>query len=102
METAIANARVPLAKKEASRGVLQSLGATTSDLINGAYDYLLSTGRIPGVACEVEPAVAGKDWSAFASFVEEATLDVDWGEGFDGDYKSILREGKVADYESLA
>ena len=101
MDTAIANARVPRAKKEASLGLLQSLGLTTSDLINGAYDYLLSTGTIPTAGKE-SLAEGARDWSTFASFVVETTLDIDWGEDFDGDYKRILREGKIADYESLS
>lgn len=102
METAIANARVPIAKKEASLGLLKSLGLTTSDLINGAYDYLLSTGTIPAAVSKETILENERDWSAFSSFAESATLDIDWGEDFDGDYKRILREGKIADYESLA
>lgn len=102
METAIANARVPIAKKEASLGLLQSLGLTTSDLINGAYDYLLSTGTIPTAADMGASAENERDWSAFSSFAESTTLAIDWGDDFDGDYKRILREGKIADYESLA
>ena len=40
-ESVLVSARVPQAKKDASKGVLASLGANTSDLINSAFDYLL-------------------------------------------------------------
>ena len=38
-----------------------------------------------------------------AAFVNATTLDIDWhDEANDGDYRSIIRNGKAADYESLA
>lgn len=40
-ESVLVSARVPQAKKDASKGVLASLGVNTSDLINSAFDYLL-------------------------------------------------------------
>ena len=38
-----------------------------------------------------------------AAFMDRTTLDIDWrGEAADGDYRSLIRKGKAADYESLA
>ena len=99
METAIANARIPLAKKEASEPILREIGATTTDLINAAYDFLLSERRLPTPALASE---AGRRRSGFREFVDRSTLTVDWGGDEAKSYKQILAEGKVADYEHLA
>lgn len=48
MESALVSARVPKAKKEAAAAILASLGATASELVNNAYDFLLAEGRLPG------------------------------------------------------
>jgi len=43
MGNSLVSARVSVAKREAAQGPLAALGATTSDLINSAFDYLLAT-----------------------------------------------------------
>ena len=98
MESALVSARVPKAKKEAACTVLASLGLTASDLVNDAFDFVLAQGRMPGVSVPQRP---GQE--AFESFVRQSTLDVGWGDdAADGDYKSLIRERRSADYESLA
>lgn len=97
MNTTLVSARVTQAKKEATVRVLDSIGATVSDLINQAFDYVLREHRLPG-----EDAPAKRDGGSFASFVEDTTFEVPWPASADGDYKAMLREGKVHDYESLA
>jgi len=52
MESALVSARVPKAKKEAAAAILASLGATASELVNNAYDFLLAEGRLPGATAE--------------------------------------------------
>lgn len=43
-----------------------------------------------------------KESQDLAAFVDRTTLDIDWhGEAADGDYRSLIRKGKAADYESL-
>lgn len=98
MESVIVNARVSRAKKEAGAGILASLGSTTTELINGAYDYLIEHRSLPGASAESAPSR-----EAFAQFVSCSTLEVDWDDRVaSGDYRSFVREGKRADYESLA
>ena len=96
-ESVLVSARVPQAKKDASKGVLASLGANTSDLINSAFDYLLERRELPTTAPSSRPS--------------QEELDIFWplrhsmsigGEASDGDYRSLVRDGKRGRYESLA
>lgn len=96
MESALVNARIPLAKKETANELLKTLGFTQSELINSAYNYLLETKSLPAVR-ETQ-----RDVAAFEEFVANSSFAVDWGKESDRSYKDILREGKRADYESLA
>lgn len=96
MESTIVNARVPQGKCDLGASVLKSLDATTTDLINGAFDYLIENKAIPG---RNTPRKAPE---SFSNFVAASTLNIDWGSHPGAtDYKAILREGKQADYERL-
>lgn len=98
MDSLLVNARVPRAKKEASTSVLKAIGATTSELINSAYDYLLEYKELPSAKRK-----DSRTYEDFAAFAAESTLSVDWGkhpESFD--YKEFMRARKQAEYESLA
>ena len=97
MEQVIANGRVPKAKKEASIPILNDLGATTSDLINAAYDYLLAEKKLP---CASQTARLSK--TAFKEFLGASTLDVDWTGYENATYKEMLAAELAADYERLA
>ena len=94
----LVSARVSKAKKDAAQSILKSIGATTSDLINCALDYVIAEERLPSTGRESERSIED-----FFKFEEESTLNVDWqGELEDGDYRSFIREGRMSDYESLA
>ncbi len=97
MATILVSARMPQAKKEAAVRVLDSLGVTVSDLINQAFDFVLEEHRLPEVGAPGRPA---RD--SFASFMDATTLEVAWPADDAGDYKAMLREGMLHDYESLA
>ena len=96
MSDILVSSRIPQAKKEAGVAVLGSLGATTSELINSAFDYLLETHQLPTTKESKAPSA-----EEFAQFVAGSTLPIDWGDDTRSD-KEILQEGKVVDYESLA
>ena len=97
MQDTLVSARMPAAKKERAREVLNSIGATTSDLINSAFDYVISNKRLPVTAApEAQPSEQD-----FKQFVAGTTFKIDWPEGTD-DYKQLVREMRLADYESLA
>ena len=44
---AIVSARVPVALKERGNGILRDIGCTPTQLINAAYQYLLSEHELP-------------------------------------------------------
>ena len=96
MDNTLVSARVPRAKKDAGVGVLASLGE--SDLINCAFDYVLSHRELPTAL-----APSRQSQADFARFVEESTLPIPWGEDApEGDYRALIRDRRLADYESLA
>ena len=103
MESAVINARVPVAKRDAAKGILQSLGKTPTDLINGAYDYLLSEGKLPA-ARQVSSSAEEKQkrMDVFRSFVRDSSFSVDWGSDADMSYKDLLAQAREEKYESLA
>ncbi len=96
MEDTLVSSRIARVKKDAGVAVLESIGFTTSDLINSAFDYVIEKGCLPA-------AVQGRKPSkeSFVGFVSESTLDIDWGSD-SRTYKEILRRGKASDYEALA
>ncbi|MEC4176949.1 hypothetical protein VIN30_10865 [Adlercreutzia sp. R7] len=97
-ENVLVSARVPQVKKDASKSVLASLGANTSDLINSAFDYLLERRELPTAVAAPRPSR-----EELGAFLAASTLDVDWGgEASDGDYRALVRGGKRERYESLA
>lgn len=98
MNNSLVSARVSMAKREAAQGPLAALGATTSDLINSAFDYLLATKELPRAE-----ASSSRSTEDFARFMEESTFAVPWdATAEDGDYRALIAEGRRADYESLA
>lgn len=98
MNSSLISARVPVAKREAAQGMLTAIGATTSDLVNSAFDYLLATKHLPQAE-----SPEGRSAAAFTQFVEESTFDIPWEDaGTCDDYRELIREGKRARYESLA
>ena len=98
MDNTLVSARVPRAKKERGVGVLASIGATTSDLINNAFDYVIWAKELPSARPGVSRAVSAE---GFAAYVSESTFEVDWPETAVDDYKRLMAEMRVDDYESL-
>ena len=98
MDGTLVSARMSSAKKEAGAAILSSMGATASDLINAAYDYVLATKELPSAIGHERERRRG-----FESFVSASTIAVDWRDDApDGDYKSLMRDRRAREYESLA
>lgn len=94
----LVSARIAKGKKESAKRVLDSLGTTTSDLINSAFDYLLEMGELPQAQMPEKKTI-----SDFRQFMEASTIPVDWGsDASDGDYRKLIRASKRESYESLA
>lgn len=95
MESTLVSARVPAAKREAAASVLAQIGASTTDLINSAFDFVLSEHTLPSAGRKELKGAAD-----FKAFCAKSTLTVDW-DPEDVDYKQITAEGRAARYESL-
>lgn len=94
----LVSARITQGKKDAAKDVLASIGASTTDLINSAFDYVLENKKLPIASERVRPTL-----DEFRQFVASSSFPVDWGDDVpDGDYRALVREGKRRDYESLA
>lgn len=94
----LVSARIPQVKKDAAKTVLASIDATTSDLINSAFDYLLDKGSLPKTVRSAQPTM-----DDFDRYVERSSIAVNWNDELaDGNYRDFMRESKRADYESLA
>ena len=96
MDNTLVSARVPRAKKERGASVLACAGATISDLVNSAFDYVIATGKLPTATDAQRPSA-----ESFSAFVAATTLSAEWPDGFDGDYKSLMAKMRTADYEAL-
>lgn len=97
MESAMVNARVPQAKRDLGLSVLESIGATTTELINGAFDYLIENRALPQGQCSKE-----RDVEAFREFVKGATLQIEWSQNADElDYQDAFEKEAEATYEAL-
>ena len=60
MDTALVSARMSRAKKERAGSILESIGATASDLINSAYDYVVTRDR-KGLDRSLVPIISPAD-----------------------------------------
>lgn len=98
MRDTLVSARMPQAKKERAQGVLESIGATASDLINSAYDYVITTKQLPFTSQHAQ-----RTREDLARFVAETSFEVVLPSGSaESGYKDLAIEMRIADYESLA
>lgn len=98
MDNTLVSARVSRAKKERAQSILASIGASASDLINSAYDYVIATKQLPNA----QEVTKGRNAQGFEAFVRDSTLEIDWSRGPVEDYKAFMKDARVSDYESLA
>ena len=97
MISTLVSARVPQAKKDAATGILSSLGATVSDLINAAFDYVIAHHEIPRAE---KTSLRSPD--DFRAFVEATSFSVNWNpDELEMDYKQLMRKRRINDYEFL-
>lgn len=98
------SARVPDAVYDQASAQLASMGASTSELINAAYEYLLHEHDLPrpqqknaNTERRLSPAQANKLKELFAA----CTLDIDIPSDVSYD-KQAIRESREAKHEALA
>ncbi|WP_251158695.1 hypothetical protein [Caniella muris] len=103
------SARVPDEVRRQGLSRLRAQGATVSDLVNAAFDYLIQTGELPGRPSKVQgrrgPLGARALSPAQADELRrslEATTFPDAVPADGGNYKAALAEGRRRDYEALS
>ena len=101
---AMVSGRIPIEMKERGSALLSEIGATQTELIKSAYEYLIAEGKLPTPSATLAgpAALTKRDINALEQFINETTLAVDpsFWDGFD--LKEALAEGRRADYEALA
>lgn len=102
---AFVSARVPSEKKTQVSSILRELGSTQTDLVNAAYDYVLARHElpIPSASRATGPRCLGpEEREVLERWIAQTTFP-DFGEKIgDVDYKELIAEGKMADYEALS
>lgn len=103
---AVVTARVPVEIRRQGNEILRSIGSNPTQLINAAYEYVISHGSLPGYravgdleASDRALTLAQRD--ELVSFFNESTFPVpsDFWDGFSG--KEMIGKGRAADYEAL-
>ena len=104
---AIVTARVPVEIKEQVGVILREIGSTPTKLINSAYEYVLRHHALPQEDPEI-PAVmtirrlTPEQQKEFDASFGAMPLPEPEGSWDMRDYREIIAEGRLADYEALA
>ena len=107
---ATVSARIPVETKKQADKRLRSMGSSATELINAAYNYVLSEGALPTPSkatpsktrarrLSPEKAAYLREFFAKTTFTlpEAAYTELDTMS-----YKDMIAEGRCADYEALA
>lgn len=104
---AMVTARIPVEIKEQGNAILKEIGATATQLVNAAYEYLLATRELP----VVHASVSGKrklsegqraDLQAFFNASSIDAPDSFWEVLGERDYRDLAAEWRLRDYEALS
>lgn len=102
---AIVTARVPVEVKEQVNEILNEIGATQTQLVNAAYDYVLSQRELPRAkppSRRTTRRLTAEQMRELRERMERMTIAVPEDFWAGRSYKDIIAEGKAADYEALA
>lgn len=110
--TEIVTARVPAEIRRQGNDILEQLGATPSDLVRAAYDYVIAKEQLPGMEEDtVDGSAANRTLSErerqeLLESIAQTSFDVPdsaWeAAALDSNYKELIARGRRADYEALA
>ncbi|MDO4183023.1 MAG: hypothetical protein Q4E12_05400 [Coriobacteriia bacterium] len=98
-------ARIPDEVVSQGRLKLQELGASTTDLVRAAYDYLIAEGKLPGASRSASGSLSALTPGQKADLqakLEAATLHPCINLPANWDYKEALAEQVWDSYEALA
>ena len=106
---AFVTARVPVEIKEQGNAALKRIGATPTQLVNAAYEYVLAHGALPGAQNQgSDHVVSGKQQltgaaaQELAQSLQETTFALPaeaWNASL---YDKLIAEGRAHDYEALS
>ena len=104
---AMVSARVPVEIKKRGDSKLKELGATTTELVNAAYRYVIDNGELPGVKTEQSPdrpqtkTLSGDAAKAFErTWATRAVLEA---HDYDGaNFKELLNAAREDRYARFA
>ena len=99
------SARVPSELCEQVNEMLRDRGATTTQLINGAYRQFRDTGMLPGQECQIASGVrvlSRQQAEELAKSIRETTQRVPESYFAGASYAEILERELSAGYEALA
>ena len=99
---AFVTARVPVELKEQVNRRLTEIGSSQSQLVNAAYLYVLKEGKLPEPSQdESNHLIPTADQLAQVdALLEATTFAIPEAAIEDMDYRKIIEEGKLADYEA--
>lgn len=97
------SARIPDALFEQGSMQLKALGATTSELVNAAFEYLLREGALPTRAPQKDSrrSLSRDEGEALARALRACSLDLDISSDIASD-KAIIQSERTRRYEALA
>lgn len=101
----IVTARVPIEIKEQGNEILKKMGATPTQLINAAYEYVLSRGELPLVqpdTTERKKKLSQDEQEQLAQSIQATSFAVPKDFWSDENYKDLIQRDRGADYEALA
>lgn len=109
----IVTARIPVEVKNQVSEVLESLGSSTTKLINAAFEYVLVTGKLPdahdGASLEFSAKgsshqLSEKDKEELSALFGKISVPAPasfWNDLGDSSYKEAISEWRSSDYEAL-
>ena len=101
MDTTV-TARIPIETKRRAAPILQKLGASTTGLINAAFEYLIATESLPEAGTREPTDVGDAEVSSYLSRSSAVAPAEFWAELGNRSYKDYAAEWRAADYEALA
>jgi antitoxin component of RelBE/YafQ-DinJ toxin-antitoxin module len=101
---ALVSARVPKEIRRQGNVVLERIGATPTQLVNAAYQYVIEHGALPATKKELSPANRTLSVAQLNKLKARSLRMALPGSELalkNRDLKELLAEGRLADYESL-
>lgn len=99
------SARVPVELRDQVNEQLRRIGATPTDLINRAYEFVLANKALPDAKGGLAPgrrSLTPAQRTELARSIERTTLPLFAGMDTDASYDDLLESALRAEYASLA